>query len=78
MTATYRFREYTIRPDDEPDAEPHTYAMQCAVCETSGSPSNESPDPTSWAFEHVREYPEHLTYREIITRPYHAVPGELL
>jgi hypothetical protein len=35
-----RYQEWTLQPDREPDAEPTTYAMQCAVCgETSPRPS---------------------------------------
>jgi len=30
--AVFRFVRWTVAPDREPDAEPITYAMQCAVC----------------------------------------------
>ncbi|WP_438874171.1 DUF7848 domain-containing protein [Streptomyces calidiresistens] len=26
--------------------------------------------------DHLRRHPEHLSYREIVTRPHRAVPGE--
>ncbi|WP_455752464.1 DUF7848 domain-containing protein [Streptomyces albus] len=29
--ATYRFREFRLVPDAEPDAEPVSFTMQCAV-----------------------------------------------
>lgn len=34
----YRFRNFAIMADTEPDAEPHTYTPQCAVCGEKGEP----------------------------------------
>ncbi|MFF6849193.1 hypothetical protein ACFY85_22325 [Streptomyces antimycoticus] len=39
--ATYRFREFQLIPDTESDAEPLAFAVQCAVCEQSGEPSED-------------------------------------
>ncbi|WP_431041409.1 hypothetical protein ACQUSR_05585 [Streptomyces sp. P1-3] len=75
---TYRFREYLITSDTEPDAEPYTYAMTCAVCEEMGPRSEEMADAHEWAERHLKANPEHLTYREHITRPYLAKPGKWL
>lgn len=74
--ATYRFRNFHLRPDEEPDAEPLTFAMQCAVCGRAGAPGPSSEHALSWVWAHLREAPDHLTYRERITRPYRATPGE--
>ncbi|GAA1717850.1 hypothetical protein [Streptomyces yatensis] len=73
--ATYRFREFQLVPDTEPDAEPITFAMQCAVCEQTGEPSDEQAAAHAWATSHLRANPEHFTYREIITRPCRFEPG---
>lgn len=74
--AKYRFRNFRIEADEEPDAEPHTFGMECVACGSSG-PAKESPErATAWAWAHLREVPEHLTYREWISRPYRVVPGD--
>ncbi|MBB1261436.1 DUF7848 domain-containing protein [Streptomyces alkaliterrae] len=36
MRETYAFRRFVLAADSEPDAEPVTYAVQCAVCDASG------------------------------------------
>ncbi|MFY1676576.1 MULTISPECIES: hypothetical protein [unclassified Streptomyces] len=73
--AVYRFREYTIGPDLRPEAEPTTSAMRCMTCgETSGR-AEESDDGTAWAVKHLKANPDHLEYREHITRPYRFEPG---
>jgi hypothetical protein len=33
--ATYRFREYTIGPDQRPEAESHTCTLQYVACEVA-------------------------------------------
>ncbi|WP_431042849.1 hypothetical protein ACQUSR_13725 [Streptomyces sp. P1-3] len=76
--ASYRFREYAITPDTEPDAEPHTYAVTCVVCEEIGHRSEDVDVAHEWVVRHLRANPEHLTYREHVTRPYRAVPGAWL
>ena len=49
----YRFQEFTLIPDEEPDAEPAEFAFQCAVCDKAG-PTEESPDEASrWPFERL-------------------------
>lgn len=75
MSTRYRFRQFDISPDLEPDADPITYAVSCAVCSAAAVPS-ESPDTTTWITSHLRDEPEHLTYRETVVRPYRAAPGE--
>ncbi|MBO8192757.1 hypothetical protein ITI46_13925 [Streptomyces oryzae] len=76
--AIFRLREFRLVPDAEPDAEPVTFTMQCAVCEqTSGSHTTQSVSQ-KWVVRHLKESPEHLTYREMITRPYRFEPGAWL
>ena len=76
--AVYRLREYTVTRDEEPDAEPHSYAMECAVCSETGPPSTDADAAHRWVPAHLRARPEHLTYREHVTRPYRAIPGRWL
>ncbi|WP_323375756.1 DUF7848 domain-containing protein [Streptomyces alkaliterrae] len=76
--AVYRFREYRVEPDTEPDAEPVTFTMSCAVCEASGPTESDTSSAARWIPAHLKQEPEHLTYREHITRPYRAVPGPWL
>ncbi|MEV0639428.1 hypothetical protein AB0I77_31740 [Streptomyces sp. NPDC050619] len=75
--AVYRFREYTISPDQRPEAEPITAAMQCKACgEISEKAEDEEfADGTAWAVQHLKANPGHLEYREHITRPYRFEPG---
>lgn len=71
----YRFRQFALTRDEEPDAEPHAYAMQCAVCSESGPWSEDATRAHDWPPAHLRSHPQHLAYREYVTRPYRAVPG---
>ncbi|GAA2772416.1 hypothetical protein GCM10010521_58150 [Streptomyces rameus] len=65
-------KERTLQPDREPDAEPTTYAMQCAVCGETSLPGTDFAEPQSCVFTHGGRNPSHQTYREIITRPWRA------
>ncbi|MFD7409750.1 hypothetical protein ACFV7R_45825 [Streptomyces sp. NPDC059866] len=65
-------KEWTLQPDQEPDVEPTTYAMQCAVCGESSTPSTDFAQPQNWVLEHGGRNLSHHTYREIITRPWRA------
>jgi hypothetical protein len=65
-----RRETWTLIPDREPDAEPVTHQMKCKVCgEESGEDGSWEP-PQSWALEHSGRNPLHLSYSEIITRPW--------
>lgn len=65
-------KEWTLQPDREPDAEPITYAMQCAVCNETSPASTDFTEPQNWVLAHGGHNPSHHTYREIITRPWRA------
>lgn len=43
VRAVYRYVNLTVEPDREPDAEPETYATECAVC-LARSPHTEQPE----------------------------------
>ncbi|WP_306332642.1 hypothetical protein [Streptomyces sp. KL118A] len=46
--------------------------MQCVVDEESSLGSEDYVEPQEWVLEHLDKNPSHLTYREIITRPWRA------
>lgn len=71
--AVYRFVNYTVIPDKEPDAEPLTFRLQCSVCEEQGPQEKTTEDAAAWALIHVKDNREHLTYREHVTRPYRMI-----
>lgn len=71
----FRYREWNIHPDEEPGAELLTFSMECAVCAQYGPGEDTSEDALTWAAKHLTAHPEHLTYRERVTRPYKATPG---
>ncbi|MFC4515892.1 hypothetical protein [Streptomyces ehimensis] len=72
MTArtVFLFGTWTLAPDQEPDAEPISYAMQCAVCGSSSDTSEDAAVGQRWTFQHVGRHPSHHTFRETITRPW--------
>lgn len=76
--ARYRHREFHIEPDREPDAEPLTFTMHCAVCGASSPIAFSAKRSVDWIARHLKSRPQHLTYREAISRPYRAVPGSWL
>ncbi|TKA11833.1 DUF7848 domain-containing protein [Actinacidiphila oryziradicis] len=73
--ALLRFVPWTISPNREPDAEPITHAMQCTACGEKSLPFKEIEPAQLWALKHAGRT-RHHTYREIITRPWRAVPAE--
>jgi hypothetical protein len=87
MRQVYGVRRFVMEADVEPDAEPSTVAMQCAVCGES-SPAVELPrqhapgtrevarrSAAGWVREHRDSNREHFTYRLVETHPYRLVPG---
>nr|WP_055700867.1 MULTISPECIES: hypothetical protein [Streptomyces] len=70
--AVLRHETWTLEPDREPDAEPATYAMQCAVDGETSPAAVDFAVPQKWVLEHCGKHPSHHSYREIITRPWRA------
>jgi hypothetical protein len=70
VRSVIRHKTWTLTPDREPDAEPTTYAMECAVCGQSSNGSEDFANEQSWVLEHCGRNPSHHTFREIITRPW--------
>jgi hypothetical protein len=74
-SGVFRLREQTLGPDRRPDAAPVTYEMHCASCYAAGPVSADGEDGTAWAMALLKAHPDHLDYREHITRSYRAVAG---
>ncbi|MBB1245752.1 hypothetical protein GL263_19635 [Streptomyces durbertensis] len=91
MNHTYALRRFAVVFDTEPDAEPATYRMQCAVCDESGPTVDAvqgddkstlgarieaAREASDWVRQHRSSNREHFTYRLIETHPYRLAPGE--
>ncbi|AXH70254.1 hypothetical protein SEA_HAIZUM_50 [Streptomyces phage Haizum] len=68
----FAIREWTLKPDREPDAENSTYSMECAECDESSMPSEDYREAQDWALRHAGRNPTHRAFREIILRPWRA------
>lgn len=76
MTETrYRFREFTLVLDIEPEREPVTHLPQCEVCDAEGPEFDDEQAVTRWVFAHARNNPGHHTYRTRVTVPQRLIPG---
>ncbi|WP_255952219.1 DUF7848 domain-containing protein [Streptomyces odontomachi] len=74
----FRSQEHAVGPDYRPEAFLVTYTMYCGTCGAMGPTVEDGEDGMAWAVEHFKDNPTHLDYRELITRPYRAVPGAWL
>jgi hypothetical protein len=72
--AIYGFTTWTIAVDAGPDAEAITHAIQCAACGEQSLVFEEIGSAQLWALRHSGLNPAHRGYREIITRPWRALP----
>lgn len=50
--AVVRHQQWTLQPDREPDAEPTSYAMQCAMCGDISPTGTEFTASQNWVFAH--------------------------
>lgn len=73
----FRFVQWTLRPDQDDDAPPLTYAFRCLTlndddteCAARSASSGDPAEPQAWAFGHLRDYPGHTSYTEVIERPW--------
>lgn len=73
----FAFFEWTLRPDQDDDAPPVTYAFRCLTlndddteCDARSEPNTDPAEPQTWAFAHMRRHPEHTSYAEVIERPW--------
>lgn len=74
----FRFRNYRIEPDLSDAAPPVTFTMQCVECGEAGPVAETGDAASAWIVIHLRASPRHLRYRELIARPYRAVPEKWL
>ncbi|SCF93326.1 hypothetical protein GA0115259_105097 [Streptomyces sp. MnatMP-M17] len=68
--AVLRHETWTLEPDREPDAEPTTYVMQCAVDGETSPPSEDFAEPQNWVLKHCGLHPSHHTYRAARRQPH--------
>jgi hypothetical protein len=75
--AVFRFVRWTLRPDEDDDAPPLTYAFRCLTlaeddteCSATSAPSTDPAGPQKWTFDHLRSHPGHTSYAEVIERPW--------
>ncbi|WP_455754785.1 DUF7848 domain-containing protein [Streptomyces niveus] len=70
--AIIEHKTWTLQPVREPDSQPVTHAMRCVVCGEQSDDSAEWSAPQTWALGHASRNPMHLTFSEVITRPWKA------
>lgn len=70
MKRVVRVENWTLSPDQEPDAEAITFAMECAVCGERSATEEGFGPVQEWTLRHSGRNPSHHTYRELITRPW--------
>ncbi|WKK22737.1 hypothetical protein QZH56_28870 [Streptomyces olivoreticuli] len=70
--AVVRWKDWTVQPDNEPDAKPHTYAQECDVCGEGSARSIAQEAGTLWILEHVKANPSHSSYTQIVKRGFRA------
>ncbi|MGW7519953.1 DUF7848 domain-containing protein [Streptomyces sp. NPDC054796] len=79
MTARRKFAffDWRLRPDQDDDAPPTTYTFRCLTlndddteCAAKSPASDDPTEPQTWAFAHMREFPEHTSYAEVTERPW--------
>ncbi len=77
MTRTLALVRWTLKPDQDDDAPPLTYRFRCLTLKEDdsecGAESEAHADPSdaqAWAFQHLREHPEHTSYAEVMERPW--------
>ncbi|SFD43616.1 hypothetical protein [Streptomyces aidingensis] len=88
MHEVYGVRRFAVVLDTEPDAEPATVVMECAVCGESGTQVEVAVAGSEveralarrraaeWVKRHRDRNREHFTYRLVETSPCRLVPGD--
>ncbi|MCX2969351.1 MULTISPECIES: DUF7848 domain-containing protein [Streptomyces] len=73
----FRYVNWTLRPDQDDDAPPLAYAFRCLTlrddgteCDARSKTSTDPAEPQEWAFGHMREHPDHVSFAEVIERPW--------
>ncbi|UED84087.1 hypothetical protein [Streptomyces profundus] len=55
--------------------QPTLFVMECVACGFFGPKGQDVADGAEWAGQHLALHPEHLAYREHITRAYRFEAG---
>ncbi|MBH1936601.1 hypothetical protein I5Q34_20360 [Streptomyces sp. AV19] len=83
--ARFAYRNWSITPDLEPDAPSTRHKFRClgedgdgTSCGAESHDHAAFEDARSWTFQHVREYPEHTIYEQVLCRPWLMRPGKFL
>ncbi|MGE7439602.1 DUF7848 domain-containing protein [Kitasatospora sp. NPDC001175] len=79
----FRFLDWTLTPDREPDAQPIQHMYRCLAEDEDGKPCGaEGPvhedfkDAQKWPFEHIKEEQAHRSYAHVAVVPWLMVPRE--
>ncbi|MBT2385346.1 hypothetical protein [Streptomyces sp. ISL-11] len=67
-----RYADWTIAPENAPEAPPVVFEMQCTTCGASSDAGDDFEDVRDWAFRHVGRNPSHTGYREVVHRFWRA------
>ncbi|MFR9723204.1 hypothetical protein ACL02R_07500 [Streptomyces sp. MS19] len=76
MGTRYRFRNWTLTPKREAEAEPVKVAYECADCGEMGPTDENAEAAQAWTFDHLRENPRHVNCRQHSVLPYTMIPGD--
>ncbi|MFT2016273.1 hypothetical protein ACMA1D_10585 [Streptomyces sp. 796.1] len=63
-------KQWHLTPDREPDAPAVTHQMRCSVCGEMSAADGGWEPPQTWTLNHSGRNPSHLSYEEVITRPW--------
>ncbi|MGW2182029.1 DUF7848 domain-containing protein [Streptomyces sp. NPDC001732] len=73
----YRFVQWALRPDMEPDAPPAVHRFRCLAlddrdeeCGARSAAFADVGEAQEWAFGHWRAHPEHTGFVEVVERPW--------
>lgn len=79
----FRFLEWTLQADREPDATDVTFQYLCLAEDEDGKPCDavgpvltDLPKAQLWPFEHIKVQQEHRSYAHRVTMPAVMVPKE--
>ncbi|WP_405796762.1 hypothetical protein [Streptomyces sp. NBC_01506] len=74
---TLTFVNWRLQPNRDDDAAPTTYSFRCLTlndddteCAEKSALSTDPTEPQLWVFAHLRTHPDHLSYAEVIERPW--------
>ncbi|MCT2592479.1 hypothetical protein LHJ74_21645 [Streptomyces sp. N2-109] len=73
----FRFVNWRLRSDQDDDAPPVRLKFRCLTltgddteCGAESEALTDAQEAQRWTFQHLREYPDHTSYAEVIERPW--------